>query len=114
MADNADLTSSRRPSPNAIVVMKFGGTSVANLERIRRVSELVEGEVKAGNEVAVVVSAMSGETNRLVGLVDKLDGDSDPNGNILAALLKMNMTRLSHRVSKLHPVCWRLRFAAEG
>jgi aspartate kinase len=72
----------------ARIVMKFGGTSVANLERIRRVSELVEGEVKAGNEVAVVVSAMSGETNRLVGLVDELDGDSDPNGNILGGAIE--------------------------
>ncbi|MEP6343204.1 MAG: aspartate kinase [Maricaulaceae bacterium] len=66
----------------ARIVMKFGGTSVANLERIRRVSELVEGEVKAGNEVAVVVSAMSGETNKLVGFVDDLDADSDLGGAI--------------------------------
>ena len=57
----------------ARIVMKFGGTSVANLDRIRAVSKLVEGEVKAGNEVAVVVSAMSGETNKLVGFVDELD-----------------------------------------
>ena len=66
----------------ARIVMKFGGTSVANLERIRRVSELVEDEVKAGNEVAVVVSAMSGETNKLVGFVDDLDADSDQGGAI--------------------------------
>ena len=66
----------------ARIVMKFGGTSVANLERIRRVSELVEDEVKAGNEVAVVVSAMSGETNKLVGYVDDLDADSDLGGPI--------------------------------
>ena len=46
----------------ARIVMKFGGTSVANLDRIRHVSRLVEVEVKDGNEVAVVVSAMSGET----------------------------------------------------
>ena len=59
----------------ARIVMKFGGTSVANLERIRHVSALVEAEVAAGNEVAVVVSAMSGETNRLVALVDSLDAD---------------------------------------
>jgi len=55
--------------------MKFGGTSVADLERIRHVASLVEAEVRAGHEVAVVVSAMSGETNRLVGLVDALDAD---------------------------------------
>ena len=61
----------------ARIVMKFGGTSVANLDRIRHVASLVEAEVLAGNQVAVVVSAMSGETNRLVGYVDALDADSD-------------------------------------
>jgi len=61
----------------ARIVMKFGGTSVANLERIRHVASLVAEEAKGGNEVAVVVSAMSGETNRLVALVDALDADSD-------------------------------------
>jgi aspartate kinase len=48
------------------VVMKFGGTSVANIERIRAVAERVKREVDTGNEVAVVVSAMSGATNQLV------------------------------------------------
>lgn len=57
------------------IVMKFGGTSVANLERIRHVASLVSEEVAQGNEVAVVVSAMSGETNKLVALVDELDAD---------------------------------------
>ncbi|MEP3888963.1 MAG: aspartate kinase [Hellea sp.] len=66
----------------ARIVMKFGGTSVANLERIRHVSALVEAEVAAGNEVAVVVSAMSGETNRLVGLVDSLDADRIGNQDV--------------------------------
>lgn len=62
------------------IVMKFGGTSVADLDRIRAVSKLVAKEVAAGHEVAVVVSAMSGETNRLVSLVDALDKDMDPTG----------------------------------
>jgi aspartate kinase len=48
------------------LVMKFGGTSVANIERIKNVARHVEREVKAGNHVAVVVSAMSGTTNQLV------------------------------------------------
>ena len=48
------------------LVMKFGGTSVANIERIKNVARHVEREVKAGNHVAVVVSAMSGATNQLV------------------------------------------------
>lgn len=49
------------------LVMKFGGTSVANIERIRNVAHHVKREVDAGHDVAVVVSAMSGKTNELVG-----------------------------------------------
>ena len=52
----------------ARLVMKFGGTSVGDLDRIRRVARHVKREVDAGHQVAVVVSAMSGETNRLVDL----------------------------------------------
>lgn len=51
----------------ARIVMKFGGTSVANIERIQNVARHVKREVDAGNEVAVVVSAMAGKTNELVG-----------------------------------------------
>jgi len=51
----------------ARLVMKFGGTSVADIERIRNVARHVKREVDAGHEVAVVVSAMSGATNQLVG-----------------------------------------------
>ena len=50
----------------ARIVMKFGGTSVADLDRIRNVAARVKREVDAGNEVAVVVSAMAGVTNQLV------------------------------------------------
>ena len=50
----------------ARIVMKFGGTSVADLDRIRNVAQRVKREVDAGNEVAVVVSAMAGATNQLV------------------------------------------------
>ena len=52
------------------LVMKFGGTSVADLERIRRVGRLVAAEVAAGHRVAVVVSAMAGKTNELVAWTD--------------------------------------------
>ena len=52
------------------LVMKFGGTSVADLERIRRVARLVASEVAAGHKVAVVVSAMAGRTNELVAWTD--------------------------------------------
>ena len=48
------------------LVMKFGGTSVATVERIRNVARHVKREIDAGYQVAVVVSAMSGETNKLV------------------------------------------------
>lgn len=51
----------------ARIVMKFGGTSMAGIERIRNVAARVKGEWEAGNQVAVVVSAMAGETDRLVG-----------------------------------------------
>ena len=50
----------------ARIVQKFGGTSVADIERIRNVARKVEAEVRAGHQVAVVVSAMAGETNKLV------------------------------------------------
>jgi aspartate kinase len=53
----------------ARIVMKFGGTSVGSVDRIRSAAARIKAEVERGNEVAVAVSAMSGETNRLVGLV---------------------------------------------
>ena len=51
-----------------LLVMKFGGTSVADLDRIRNVAAHVKREVDAGHQVAVVVSAMAGKTNELVAL----------------------------------------------
>ena len=56
----------------ARLVMKFGGTSVGSVDRIKNVALRVQKEVEAGNEVAVVVSAMSGETNRLVSLASDI------------------------------------------
>src|SRR5690606_15500348 len=53
----------------AVVVMKFGGTSVANIDRIRNVARHVKREYDAKNQVAVVVSAMAGHTNQLVAWV---------------------------------------------
>ena len=52
----------------ARIVMKFGGTSVGDLGRIRAVARRIQAEWQGGHEIAVVVSAMAGETNRLVGL----------------------------------------------
>ena len=53
------------------LVMKFGGTSVANLDRIRNAAERVRLEVAKGYDVIVIVSAMSGKTNELVGWVNE-------------------------------------------
>jgi aspartate kinase len=50
----------------ALIVQKFGGTSVGDLDRIRNVASRVKSEVESGNQVAVVVSAMAGTTNQLV------------------------------------------------
>ena len=52
----------------ARITMKFGGTSMAGIERIRHVAALVKREADRGNQLAVVVSAMAGETDRLVQL----------------------------------------------
>ena len=54
-----------------ILVMKFGGTSVADLDRIANAAEKIQAEVKRGYNVIVIVSAMSGKTNELVGWVNK-------------------------------------------
>jgi aspartate kinase len=56
----------------ARLVLKFGGTSVANIERIRNVAQRVKRVVEEGNQVAVVVSAMSGVTNQLVAWVNEV------------------------------------------
>ncbi|MCY4336553.1 MAG: aspartate kinase [Litoreibacter sp.] len=58
-------------SPKKRLVMKFGGTTVANLDRIKRAAKRVGVEVAKGYEVIVIVSAMSGKTNELVGWVEE-------------------------------------------
>jgi aspartate kinase len=60
------------------LVMKFGGTSVATVERIRNVARHVKREIEAGCEVAVVVSAMAGKTNELVGWCREAAALHDP------------------------------------
>ncbi|WP_191058944.1 aspartate kinase [Geminicoccus harenae] len=63
----------------ALLVQKYGGTSVADPDRIRNVARLVKRAVDDGHQVAVVVSAMAGTTNQLVKWVDELDaGHFDP------------------------------------
>lgn len=93
------------------LVMKFGGTSVADLERIRRVARLVAAEVATGKQVAVVVSAMSGKTNELVAWTDGagaaaqgLPASDDEYDTIVASgeqvtagLLAMTLRNMGHR-----------------
>ncbi|MFN6935687.1 MAG: aspartate kinase, partial [Tsuneonella sp.] len=62
----------------ARIVMKFGGTSMAGTERIRRVANIVRKQAAGGNEVAVVVSAMAGETDRLVNFCREANPLYDP------------------------------------
>ncbi len=58
----------------ALIVQKFGGTSVGSIDRIKNVATKVKKEIDLGNQVIVVVSAMSGETNRLVGFCEEVSG----------------------------------------
>ena len=62
----------------ALIVQKYGGTSVANTERIRAVAERVAKFKMLGHQVVVVLSAMSGETNRLIGLAKTIQATPDP------------------------------------
>jgi aspartate kinase len=56
----------------ALIVQKYGGTSVGNVERIKAVAERVAKTIKKGNQVVVVVSAMSGETDKLIGFAHQI------------------------------------------
>ena len=62
----------------ALIVQKYGGTSVGDVERIENVAQKVITSRDAGHDVVVVVSAMSGETNRLVGLANQISEQPDP------------------------------------
>ncbi|MBU2640530.1 MAG: aspartate kinase [Gammaproteobacteria bacterium] len=62
----------------ALIVQKYGGTSVASVERIRAVAERVAKFKMLGHQVVVVLSAMSGETNRLIGLAKQIQTTPDP------------------------------------
>ena len=59
----------------ALIVQKFGGTSVGSVERIRNVASKIKSFRERGDQVVVVVSAMSGETNRLLGLAEQITDD---------------------------------------
>lgn len=85
------------------VVHKYGGTSVGSLERIRETAKLIQADLERGNEVAVVVSAMSGETNRLIAMANDIDSEAparemdaliSTGEQVSAALLAMELSRL--------------------
>ena len=85
-----------------IIVQKFGGTSVASPKRIEAVAKIVGQEIDSGNHVAVVVSAMAGETNRLIDLAKKIQKKPDPREfdavvssgeQVSAALLAMSLKK---------------------
>ena len=62
----------------ALIVQKYGGTSVGSIERIRNVAERVAKFKMLGHQVVVVLSAMSGETNRLINLANEIQKEPDP------------------------------------
>ncbi len=87
----------------ALIVQKYGGTSVGTTERIQHVAEKVKAFRDRGDSVVVVVSAMSGETNRLIELARGVDADPDPREmdvllstgeQVTIALLAMALKRL--------------------
>ena len=77
VSHSRDRNKKALPDPMARLVMKFGGTSVAGVDRIRNVARHVQREVAAGNEVAVIVSAMAGKTDELVALCKEASPNYD-------------------------------------
>jgi len=88
------------------IVQKFGGTSVGSIERIQETAKIVCMEIERGSEVAVVVSAMSGETNRLLALANAMSDNPTPREvdamvatgeQVTAALLSIELNKLGVR-----------------
>ncbi len=69
----------------ALLVYKFGGTSVGSIERIKQVAEKIKNDREQGNDIVVVVSAMSGETNRLTAMANEVQ--NEPNNREMDVLL---------------------------
>ncbi|MCG6534304.1 MAG: aspartate kinase [Syntrophales bacterium LBB04] len=89
----------------ALVVQKYGGTSVADMEKIEKVANKVIRTKQAGNDVVVVLSAMAGETDRLIQLAHKASGDPDKREydalistgeQVTVTLLAMILRKLGH------------------
>lgn len=99
------------------IVMKFGGTSVGDIERIKAVAERVKKQKDAGCDVLVVVSAMAGETNKLVGYCDALSdlhdareydsivatGEQVTSGLLAIALQKLGVSAFLGRMAGSYP-----------
>jgi aspartate kinase len=94
----------------ALVVQKFGGTSVGNLERMRKVAERALRTQREGNEVVLIVSAMAGETNRLLGLAHEIsptpdmremDALASTGEQVSAALVAMTIQALGGKARSL-------------
>ena len=101
----------------ALIVQKFGGTSVGSVERIRNVARRVAKWKAAGHQLVVVPSAMSGETNRLIALAKELQPQPDPREldvvastgeQVTIGLLSMALLELGVQGAQLH------RLAGEG
>lgn len=94
----------------SLIVQKYGGTSVANIERIANVARRVLSYKKRGHDLIVVVSAMSGETDRLIGLADKISPAHDEREHdvliatgetVTTALLAMTLTEMGAKARSL-------------
>jgi aspartate kinase len=94
----------------ALIVQKYGGTSVGSLERMRSVAERALATQRAGNEVVLIVSAMAGETNRLLGLANQiseapdrreLDALAATGEQVSAALVSMTVQKLGGKAESL-------------
>jgi aspartate kinase len=94
----------------ALIVQKFGGTSVANLERMRAVAERALKTQREGNQVVMIVSAMAGETNRLLGLAHnisptpdmrEMDALASTGEQVSAALVAMTIQSLGGQATSL-------------
>ena len=91
----------------ALIVQKYGGTSVANLEKIRNVAQRVIRAKEGGNNLVVVLSAMAGETDRLIGLANQAS-ESKPDEReydaliatgeqVTVTLLALTLNRMGHK-----------------
>ena len=93
-----------------IIVQKYGGTSIGSIEKISKVADKIISEKEKGNDIVVVVSAMSGETNRLIELAKSID--KDVNGReydvlistgeqVTISLLAMTLIKKGHKAISL-------------